>query len=244
MRIPYSLILASSAFVLTVALTPVVIAFARRIGALDRPGPRRIHQQAVPTIGGLAMVIAVLGVAWAARLLPGPSQVLDLRPLIGLTLGVAARGRLRMVGRPPPRAALGQARRPGGSGGRAVPLRLRRPVHHQPIRRADRLRRAQPAAHDPVDRRRHQRDQRHRRARRPRRGRRADRGGDAVVGGPRARQLLRHVHVVVPDRCDARVPAVQLPARACVHGRHRQPVLRPRARRGRAAREPQGRRRP
>jgi len=85
MRIPYSLILTSSAFVLTVALTPVVIAFARRIGALDRPGPRRIHQQAVPTMGGLAMVIAVLGVAWAARLLPGPSQVLEMRPLIGLS---------------------------------------------------------------------------------------------------------------------------------------------------------------
>lgn len=85
MRIPYSLILAVAAFAATLALTPAVIAFARRVDAFDRPGPRRIHREPVPTLGGLAMVIAVLGVAWVARLLPGPAQVLDLRALEGLT---------------------------------------------------------------------------------------------------------------------------------------------------------------
>jgi UDP-GlcNAc:undecaprenyl-phosphate GlcNAc-1-phosphate transferase len=39
----------------------------------------------VPTLGGLAMVVAVLAVAWVARLLPGPVEVLGLRALIGLT---------------------------------------------------------------------------------------------------------------------------------------------------------------
>lgn len=89
MRIPYSLILAIAAFALTVAFTPAAIVLARRIGALDRPGPRRVHREPVPTLGGIAMVVAVLGVAWAARLLPGPSQVLEMRALIGLTWAAA-----------------------------------------------------------------------------------------------------------------------------------------------------------
>ena len=83
---PYSLSLALAACVLTVALTPVVMALARRIGALDQPGPRRVHREPVPTLGGLAFVVAVLGVAWLARVLPGPARALDVRPLLGLTL--------------------------------------------------------------------------------------------------------------------------------------------------------------
>jgi len=83
---PYSLSLALAACLLTVALTPGVMALARRAGALDHPGPRRIHQEAVPTLGGLAFVVAVLGVAWLARALPGPARALELRPLLGLTL--------------------------------------------------------------------------------------------------------------------------------------------------------------
>src|SRR5262245_50971867 len=59
---------------------------SRRLGALDRPGPRRIHREPVPTLGGLALAFAVLGAAWAARALPGPAHLLDPRPLIGLTL--------------------------------------------------------------------------------------------------------------------------------------------------------------
>ena len=83
---PYSLALALAACVLTLALTPVVMTLARRTGALDHPGPRRIHRVPVPTLGGLAFVVVVLGVAWLARALPGPARVLELRPLLGLTL--------------------------------------------------------------------------------------------------------------------------------------------------------------
>lgn len=86
MRIPYSLILAFASAVATLLLTPLVTALARRVGALDHPGPRRIHRRPIPTLGGLAMVVAALGVAWAARLLPGPAQILEFRPLLGLTL--------------------------------------------------------------------------------------------------------------------------------------------------------------
>lgn len=86
MRIPYSLILAVAALVATWVLTPLVMAFARRSGALDRPGPRRVHVTPVPTLGGLAFAVSILAVIWAAYLLPGPAHVLDARPLIGLTL--------------------------------------------------------------------------------------------------------------------------------------------------------------
>ena len=83
---PYSLALALAACVLTLALTPAVMMLARRAGALDHPGPRRIHRVPVPTLGGLAFVVAVLGVAWLARALPGPARLLEVRPLLGLTL--------------------------------------------------------------------------------------------------------------------------------------------------------------
>ena len=83
---PYSLSLALASGLVVLAVTPLVMALARRIGAVDEPGPRRIHLEPVPTMGGLALVAAVLGVAWAARALPGPAATLDPRPLAGLTL--------------------------------------------------------------------------------------------------------------------------------------------------------------
>jgi UDP-GlcNAc:undecaprenyl-phosphate GlcNAc-1-phosphate transferase len=85
-RIPYSLILAVSTMAATLLIVPMVMRWARRIGALDHPGPRRIHAKAVPTLGGIAFAITVLGGAWIARLLPGPASALDLYPLIGITL--------------------------------------------------------------------------------------------------------------------------------------------------------------
>jgi UDP-GlcNAc:undecaprenyl-phosphate GlcNAc-1-phosphate transferase len=84
--VPYSLQLALAALVATLALTPLGMALARRIGALDHPGPRRIHRDPVPTLGGLALAAATLGVAWLARALPGPARELDPRPLVGLSL--------------------------------------------------------------------------------------------------------------------------------------------------------------
>jgi UDP-GlcNAc:undecaprenyl-phosphate GlcNAc-1-phosphate transferase len=84
--VPYSLLLALAALAVMLIVTPGVIALARRAGLMDQPGPRRIHTAPVPTLGGLAIAIAVLGVAWAARVLPGPAHLLEPRPLLGLTL--------------------------------------------------------------------------------------------------------------------------------------------------------------
>ncbi|MBI1796166.1 MAG: undecaprenyl/decaprenyl-phosphate alpha-N-acetylglucosaminyl 1-phosphate transferase [Candidatus Eisenbacteria bacterium] len=83
---PYSLSLSLAALAVTLLATPAVMRLARAIGAFDHPGPRRIHREPVPTLGGLAFAAAVLGVAWAARALPGPARELDPRPLVGLSL--------------------------------------------------------------------------------------------------------------------------------------------------------------
>ena len=56
-----------AAFLVTFVLTPVVIRLSWRIGAVDRPDPRRIHSRPTPRLGGAAIVGGFLvgfGVAW------------------------------------------------------------------------------------------------------------------------------------------------------------------------------------
>ena len=85
-RIPFSLILFVGALAVAAAATWAVRAFALRVGTFDHPGPRSLHEHPVPTLGGIAIAVAVLGVAWAAYLAHGPVSVLDSGPLLGLTL--------------------------------------------------------------------------------------------------------------------------------------------------------------
>ncbi len=65
------------------ALTPLVIAEARRAGALDYPGVQKIHAEPVPTLGGLGLVVAVLGTLW---LLQAMGHGIGLGQTLGLTL--------------------------------------------------------------------------------------------------------------------------------------------------------------
>jgi UDP-GlcNAc:undecaprenyl-phosphate GlcNAc-1-phosphate transferase len=63
---PY-LLVAAVAALLTWLLTPLAIRLARRVGAVDRPGDRKVHAIATPTLGGLAIwggFIGALLVAW------------------------------------------------------------------------------------------------------------------------------------------------------------------------------------
>ncbi|HEV2250490.1 MAG TPA: MraY family glycosyltransferase [Candidatus Limnocylindria bacterium] len=46
------------AFLIALAVTPIVGALARRIGLLDTPGGRRTHPEPIPRIGGLGIAIA------------------------------------------------------------------------------------------------------------------------------------------------------------------------------------------
>ena len=43
--------------VLTMALIPPLMHGAARLGFLDSPGGRKIHAEAVPSVGGIAMVL-------------------------------------------------------------------------------------------------------------------------------------------------------------------------------------------
>lgn len=82
---PYSLVLALAAAAVSLALTPFARRLALRWGAIDVPDARRVHDTPTPRFGGLAIAAGVLLVAWTARLIPGPAEVLDPRPLLGLT---------------------------------------------------------------------------------------------------------------------------------------------------------------
>lgn len=56
-----------AAFLVTFALTPVMIRLSWRFGVVDRPDSRRIHTRPTPRLGGAAIVAGVLvgfGVAW------------------------------------------------------------------------------------------------------------------------------------------------------------------------------------
>ena len=65
---------AAIAAALSFALTPLVRAFARRAGVLDAPGARKVHQQAMPRLGGVAVLPAsVLAVAITV---PAPASAL------------------------------------------------------------------------------------------------------------------------------------------------------------------------
>jgi hypothetical protein len=47
--------ISATAFSLTFSLTPVVGSMARRLGILDRPDARKLHLQATPLLGGVAV---------------------------------------------------------------------------------------------------------------------------------------------------------------------------------------------
>ena len=79
------LVPAITAALLTMALTPLAARCGIRIGALDAPGPRKVHTRPVPRTGGVAVVLAVMIVLalLRARVWPGMPALPE-----GLTLGM------------------------------------------------------------------------------------------------------------------------------------------------------------
>jgi UDP-GlcNAc:undecaprenyl-phosphate GlcNAc-1-phosphate transferase len=61
------LLLAALAAVLALAVTPIVRAVAVRLGAVDAPGGRHIHEGHVPRMGGVALLAAGLGALTVAH---------------------------------------------------------------------------------------------------------------------------------------------------------------------------------
>ncbi len=75
--------------ILSYLLTPWASALARRVGAIDEPGPRKVHQTPVPRLGGLAVLAAVALVLGAMGVVSIPGmQALPKAICAGLGLGV------------------------------------------------------------------------------------------------------------------------------------------------------------
>jgi UDP-GlcNAc:undecaprenyl-phosphate GlcNAc-1-phosphate transferase len=77
--------------VVTMLAVPLVRVLAVRIGAVDRPGGRHVHERATPTLGGLAMLAGVVAALIAADATGGFRAVFfdSTEPLgVGLAAGV------------------------------------------------------------------------------------------------------------------------------------------------------------
>jgi UDP-GlcNAc:undecaprenyl-phosphate GlcNAc-1-phosphate transferase len=75
---------------LVVALvgTPLAAAWGRRRGIVDKPGPRRWHQGAIPRTGGIAIFTAFMAAALLAQWLPVPRQdPKELTRFLGIVAG-------------------------------------------------------------------------------------------------------------------------------------------------------------
>ena len=68
------------AMVATMALIPLLMRVSARLGMIDEPEPRKVHETSIPRVGGLAMLAGVLLPLLALQILP--------RPIIGILVGV------------------------------------------------------------------------------------------------------------------------------------------------------------
>ena len=77
----------SIALVTSLVITLPVRQFAIRLGMIDRPGPRKIHLQPIPLLGGMAIYFAVILALWVSK--PGEA--------LSKILAIVAGGALLLV---------------------------------------------------------------------------------------------------------------------------------------------------
>ena len=74
--------------VVALVVTPLAAAWGRRRGLVDKPGPRRWHQGAIPRTGGIAIFFAFMAAALLAQWLPVPRQdPKELTRFLGIVAG-------------------------------------------------------------------------------------------------------------------------------------------------------------
>ena len=73
---------------LAFGLTPLVARLAVRVGAMDIPDARKVHDRPIPRLGGLAVVASIALVFGGAQWLPAGHWELPLHLATGLGLGV------------------------------------------------------------------------------------------------------------------------------------------------------------
>lgn len=85
--VSYLVLVFFSAFVPALILTPLTARLAARLGFLDRPAPRRLHQTPTPRHGGIPLFLAFLTALTVSLSFPR-SDVNEPAKLIGLMLGL------------------------------------------------------------------------------------------------------------------------------------------------------------
>lgn len=97
MSLPPFVLSSAIALIVTAALTPTARWIARRLGAVDYPGGRRVNRRPMPRLGGLAIFAGIAGALLVTLPLGGPIQLVrepkDLVALVPL-----ARIQARYVG--------------------------------------------------------------------------------------------------------------------------------------------------
>jgi UDP-GlcNAc:undecaprenyl-phosphate GlcNAc-1-phosphate transferase len=98
-----ALLAAVTAAVTSLAAVPPCSWLARVTGIMDRPGPLKVQTTAVPYLGGLAVMLALLAAAWTRVLRPEVRPAVILPLALGMCLGIVddARGlppAIRLVG--------------------------------------------------------------------------------------------------------------------------------------------------
>lgn len=91
---PY-LILGVIAAVLAYVSTPGVAWLSQKIGAIDHPNDRKVHAKPTPTLGGLAIFIALVGAGVAAMFMPAVANEESFRSLLtqsSAPVGILAAG--------------------------------------------------------------------------------------------------------------------------------------------------------
>ncbi|MGE0432370.1 MAG: glycosyltransferase family 4 protein [Planctomycetota bacterium] len=82
------------AFIVTLAVTPLVMRLARRLGAIDKPQPDKVHVNPTPRLGGFAILAGVgvgaLAVGWSSELTFSTPLIACLGAAIAMSLVGAA----------------------------------------------------------------------------------------------------------------------------------------------------------
>jgi UDP-GlcNAc:undecaprenyl-phosphate GlcNAc-1-phosphate transferase len=80
-----------AAALLSSASVPATVGLARRLGAMDQPGERKVHANATPRLGGLAVFFSFMAVVGAGYLLsPRLTQIPFVRSRFGPTVAFLA----------------------------------------------------------------------------------------------------------------------------------------------------------
>jgi UDP-GlcNAc:undecaprenyl-phosphate GlcNAc-1-phosphate transferase len=75
--------------VITLLVTPWLIRFAARVGAMDQPSPRKIHTHPIPRLGGVAIYVSFfLSLGFLNLIDPGVHELTSLAPTKGVMLTV------------------------------------------------------------------------------------------------------------------------------------------------------------